>query len=314
MTDPDSADYTQIESLLNLYYDISPKLIVRMQYGNALCWKVEIEGEKLFFKKVRPDIISSEERFEEVIKVQNLLAHNDIPVVKPVPTKNGDLYFKDQESLYILYPFVSGITKSRQDLNDTNVTSLAKTLANIHLSGKGPVFQLSYQFKGWKSKNQFNDTAKSLIDLINQKEVKTELDEISIRYINAKSRIVNSMKLTFEELNLTNDHIIHGDYQENNVFFGEDDNVKWVIDLDTAQQSPRAREVARAIDMMCINRSDLTESGIRKARLFFKTYCEVYPMNSTELRIGFLAQFMKTSYSLFQFTEHYFNHGKNGEE
>lgn len=300
--------------LLNDNWGINPSKLIPIPMGNALCWRlVTSDNEELFFKQMREEVVPSEVRAGEIVEVQNYFASQGLPVVKPQATKNGSFYIHSNGAYFIVYPFVkSELKASRDDLTQANLDSMAEVLAKMHIAGaKKEAPKVGKVFKGWKSPDSFNETIAKLRQFLEQKSAAPsgldDRDLLVLRALDAKSRIINQNTVAYEDLGLKSDHLTHGDYQERNVFFGGDGNVEWLIDFDACEMAPRSREIARAIDLLCIDRKDLSEAGLAKAKRFFQKYNAINPISADEVYKGWFTSLMKTGMSLFGYTEYYFN-------
>lgn len=119
-------------------------------------------------------------------------------------------------------------------------------------------------------------------------------------------RLVAENNLRYEELNLQNEHIIHGDYHGQNIFYDENEEVKYVFDLEKTGVSPRALEIARSLDFMCFSNNYEKES-FEDADAFLSSYNEIYPIDKRELSCGIKAFYIRKARSLWIEREHYIN-------
>lgn len=304
----------KLKSIVEKNYDLKILTSKRLGAGNAETWRLETDNGSKFFKKFRGDIVTSDTRVDEVLRTMDLFRSKGIPVPSPFKTSEGESYLTFEGSRYILYPFVDGRHIPSKDLNVQNIESAAKVLAKIHLIGKGQFPELSYKFKSWKTKDDFNTRIEIIRQVINSKKELDQIDKKTLKDLDAKSLIVNSNQLSYEEMGLLSDHLVHGDYQEMNLFFDDNGTVKWVIDFDTSQLNTRSRELARAIQLLCFTNTGKSKEDIEKARIFFKSYNQVYPITSEELKKGFIVQFMKLAYSYWVYTEYYITGTQNAAE
>jgi Ser/Thr protein kinase RdoA (MazF antagonist) len=288
----------------------------QMDFGNALCWRFVADQTPYFLKQMRSEIVGTEERIREILDVQTYFSDQGLPVVRPVATTNGTFYINRPEGYYTLYPFVSHRLIPKNELSDKNITSLAQTLAAMHRAGAKGDMIISKVFKGWKEPHKFNETIARLRDTINERKlagISTSLDELVLQGLEIKEDIVNGIGRAYEDLGLNSDHLTHGDFHERNIFFDETDRVAAIIDFDTVEMAPRSREIARACDLLCLDKRNLIGLALEKARLFLRTYREEYPVSLEELKKGWRVHLMKTGMSLFGYIEYYYANGKNAE-
>ena len=305
--------------LLQENWGIIPTNIVAIPLGNALCWKVtRQDGQDLFFKQMRPEMVGSEERIEEILRVQEYFASKGLPVVKPSATRDGRLYVLDEGSFFIVYPFISSTQKTNPlELNQQNLDSLAQTLAKLHQVGDSkerPI--ISKVFGGWKSIDKFKSRIATVREEIEKRKANGQFTDFEInvlRGLEVKERMIGGATKRYEEFELESKTLTHGDYHERNVYFNENDEVEWLIDWDTCEMGPRSRELARAIDLLCIDRGDLSSDGLSKAKAFFQKYNSIYPITKDELYKGWYTHLMMTGMSLFGYTEYYLNNSQKAK-
>lgn len=308
-----SMEYKEASELLQQNWGINPTNMITIPLGNALCWKITTDkGEDLFFKQMRPEIVGSEVRIEEILEVQNYFASQGLPVVKPSATQSGNLYILNNGSFFIVYPFIQSKQKTHpSDLNQRNLDSLSETLAKLHHAGSKPEAPtISKIFGGWKSIDRFKSRIASVRDEIEKRKVRGQFTNFEIevlRGLEVKERMIVSADKDYEEFGLQSDTLTHGDYHERNVYFNENDDVEWIIDLDACEMAPRSRELARAIDLLCIDRSDLSIEGLARAKAFSQKYNSIFPISKEELYKGWYTQLMMTGMSLFGYTDYYLN-------
>lgn len=204
----------KILEMINTIYGIDAQDVQNIQEGNANCWKILTSQEPIFFKKFRGDIVQDESRIKEIIDVQQLFARNGVPVLLPLQTLEGKSYSSEQGGFYIAYPYARGEQKKKEKLDQTNIESAAHNLARMHLVGRNSHINLSYVFKGWKSKEEFQGKATKLEQFIKSKSKLEDVDEYALQQIDLKRQVINSLNNVYANLGLESDHITHGDYHE----------------------------------------------------------------------------------------------------
>jgi Ser/Thr protein kinase RdoA (MazF antagonist) len=312
MTDTERSTTSEIEYLSINVWGIIPREIKEVPVGNAKIFKITTQDDKIvIFKQMRSEMVGSKTRIEEILNTQEYFAKEGLLVVRPIQTKDGKFYFEQNGNFTTVYPFINSQQKThKSELDQTNLDSLAETLAKLHIAGaKTDAPRVNKVFEGWKSLDKFDANIEVVREEIEKRKRSgslNEIDNIILNALDTKQKMIHSIDLKYEDLGLKSNHLTHGDYQERNIFFDLKGNVEWIIDFDACEMAPRSRELARAIDLLCINRSDFTESGLENARRFYQKYNAIYPVTTDEFYKGYIANVMKTGVSLFYYKEYYF--------
>lgn len=250
---------------------------------------------------------SDEDKIAEIHRVKRLFAENGIPVILPLSNKKHSTHFRFESKYYALFPFVRGRRLSSRQLSIKALRSAGTMLANIHLISKNkPPIRLEDRFKSW-NKKEFLAKAKDILAIVERKRSKSSFDRLAIRTLKAKIALAEKNTVRFEDLNLKSDHVTHGDYHENNMFFDDNDNVAWVFDLEKTELAPRIVEVVRSAVFICFD-GKFTPKNFKKAAEYLRAYNKVYPLKQAEVRDGMRAFSLKHLHSLWVETEHYLKH------
>lgn len=259
------------------------------------------DGIKLFLKQYRFDNL---EKIKETHRAKFFFASGDIPVILPVQNNASDYIFEHAGKFYSLFPFVEGRIIQRAERSRKVFESAGRMLAKIHILSKQGYPDIIHDYaKGWKKKD-FLSEAEAIKQKIETASMKTDFDKLALGILQYKIKLVAENDLRYEELNLKNDHIIHGDYHGRNIFYDENDEVKYVFDIEKTQISPRVLEIARSMDFMCFSNNYEAEN-FEDANNYLVAYNEVYPINKDELVRGFRAYYIKKAHSLWIEREHY---------
>ena len=119
-----------------------------------------------------------------------------------------------------------------------------------------------------------------------------------------RKSLVASNTINWQDLDLKNDHLLHGDYYDQNVFFDERGYVSSVFDFEKTIYSPRSFELIRSM-MKNFFSNDFNVSNINKAKLYLHSYLNIYPASREELRTGFRLYYLRTIHSAWVQKEHY---------
>lgn len=262
------------------------------------------DGKKYFLKQYGFDDI---ERIDNIHKVEDIFFKKDIPIVMPYECKDGSKVFTFKEKYYTLYPFVYGRMLRRENLSNQAISSLGNILGRIHLVSKDGYPSTVFRSKKYWDMEEFVKEAERILLQIQNMKEKSDIDMKFAIYLEKKINMAKENDLRFENFNIKNDHLIHGDYHEKNVFFDNDvDEIKYVFDLDNTTIAPRSYELVRALDLTCLNLGYDDECR-SNAKVFLDSYRNVYDISKEELMDGFKVYFLKKVHSLWIATEHYVN-------
>lgn len=257
-------------------------------------------AKKYFLKKYRFD---DPNRIAEIHSVKKYFSAGGIPVILPLPLLDGKTFFEHDGGYYTVFPFVDGRHIERSKLSEAAIVSLGKMLGRIHLLGKQAKLPISNEFKIDTDENTFKKIDEILGKIVEIKNP-TEVDKVALDNVMMKKRLLLQNKVNLENSGLVSDHLIHGDYLDHNVFFDENDDVKWVFDFEKTSYSPRTYELFRSM-MYCILSADAQKGDLENARKYVSAYSSVYPISKEEIKKGLELYFSKSIHSFWVETEHY---------
>jgi Ser/Thr protein kinase RdoA (MazF antagonist) len=257
------------------------------------------EGE-YFLKKYR---FNDEGRIREIHSVKEYFNEGGISVIMPIKNNDNKAYFEIEGSFFAVFPFVSGIQPERGDLTKDMIISLGKTLGKIHLLGKSSSLKMDKLFKDWSKEKSLETASQIELKLKNIAE-KNEFDILTQKVVSFKKELIQASSIKFEDLGLKSDHLIHGDYLDQNVFFDEKGKVKYVFDFEKTGLEPRSQELFRSATYSFLN-TDFNDISVENIKLFVKSYLEVYPMSKEELENGLMAHYLKSIHSFWVEKEHH---------
>lgn len=270
---------------------------------------LENEDGKYFLKQYRFD---NAEKIEEIHAVKKYFASGGIPVILPFRIKDGKTFFSFGNKYYALFPFVSDIQLERGTLHQTAIISLGEMLGKIHLLGKDARLLVKDKFNPWSKEKTL-----AKIDQINfEISKKTELDDfdkLALKSIDKKRKLVEQSSISYEDLNLPSDHLIHGDFLDHNVFFGLDGKVSYVFDFEKTSYAPRAWEIFRSM-MYSFLSDDTSENSIQRAKLYIDSYRKVYSVSNDELSRGLKLYYLKSIHGVWSESEHYLNNNNRADK
>jgi Ser/Thr protein kinase RdoA (MazF antagonist) len=263
-------------------------------------YALSTEHGDYFLKKYR---FKNHDRIREIHSVKSYFNKGGIPVIMPIESVFKETFFEHNGSLFALFPFVSGLQPERGELSEKMIISLGQTLGHIHLLGKDNPIQMDDEFSGW-DKAEALQTAELIEEKINQIEEKSDFDKLAQEVVAFKKRLIQRNDINFPDLKLENDHLIHGDYLDQNVFFDEEDKIKYVFDFEKTKNEPRTQELFRSATYSFLN-TDFDDTSIKNIKLYVDSYLEIYPMGYEELRNGLIAHYVKSMHGFWVEKEHY---------
>lgn len=256
--------------------------------------------DKYFLKKYR---FENSNRIAEVHASKKYFANGGIPVILPLSTKDGNTFFDYEGSFYALFPFVDGRHFERGTLTEVAIISLGELLGKIHLLGKESKLIINDYFK-IENEEKTMKKIEDILQKISEIDSLSEFDKVALENVHMKKNLLLKNKMSFENLGLNNDHLIHGDYLDHNVFFGKHDKVEWVFDLEKAQYAPRTYEIFRSMVYGLLS-ANVTETDLSNARKYIDAYSSIYPISSDEIKRGLQLYFVKAIHGFWVEGEHY---------
>lgn len=263
---------------------------------------LETNQGKYFLKQYREEY--KEDGVKDIHKVVRLLFNKGIAAVKPIKNKNGDTHFIFNSHIYTLFPFLSALTVDRNNITKKSIKSLAKTLAEIHLqSSNGLPLKISSR-QGTIDRNIFLGAYPEIVKAIESKNKKDDFDELALKVLKLKKSIVDKSTKRTESSVAVNDHLLHGDYHEKNVFFDENGEVQYIFDWEKTKLGNRLHEVVRSMDFVCLD-GNYEGENIKRARLYIQTYKELYPFDKVDFLNSLENYYLKNAHSFWIEKTHY---------
>lgn len=182
---------------------------------------------------------------------------------------------------------------------------VGRLLGKIHQLGVQSDLSVRHSLK-LSSSDYFRKMAEQILELITVKIEKNEFDEVARELLMIQLQLVPLAEEIMTKVDLNSTCLIHGDYNGSNMFFDNDGRVSHVFDFEKTSHAPRAFELARTIDHMCLD-AEFGDSDFRIATDFMKGYQEAFPIKFEEFKSGFDIFYSKQILSLWVLTEHYLN-------
>lgn len=256
--------------------------------------------KKFFLKKYR---FNNSNRIAEIHASKKFFADGGVPIILPITLLDGKTFFEYDTAYYALFPFIEGRHLEKGDLSENAIISLGQMLGKIHLLGKESKIVIDDRFKI----DNEEKTSKKIDDIlakISEVSCPSDFDKVALENVQMKKELLLKNTVTSESLGLNCDHLIHGDYLDHNVFFGENDKVKWVFDLEKTNYSPRTYELFRSMIYGFLS-AGVIQVDLENAKKYIDAYSRVYPISKDEIKRGLQLYFVKTIHGFWVESEHY---------
>ncbi|WP_220196428.1 phosphotransferase enzyme family protein [Ktedonospora formicarum] len=202
-----------------------------------------------------------------------------LPVLSPLPLSNGESILEQEGHFYALFPIAPGQQIARGDLTLHEIMVMGRFLGELHQ------ILVNYSHERVPHRSFTIDRTKTpaTIDTI-EKVIRSqppgngEDSQALSRLAERRAWLATTPSVNLEDLSSLEQQVIHGDYQETNLFF-EDGQVSAVIDWDQSYVAPRAWEVVRTLHYVC----KLEKNA---CRTFLEAYRCILPLTSTELEVA----------------------------
>ncbi|MFA5127001.1 MAG: phosphotransferase [Patescibacteria group bacterium] len=295
----------KVIELIKLNYGLLPRLVKIIDGGYLGNNYFLTSGKGNFFLKgyCYQDI----SKVEEIQKIEFFLADGGIPVILPIKNNQGLYIFTVEGIHYSLFPYIEGRIVHRDDLTQKVFESAGKMLARIHLLSKNGIPDFVTEIISPYNKSIFSEELQLIEKKLEDKTQLDSFDQLAREAIYFKKNAVERNKIKYQDLNLPDSHLIHGDYHEANLFFDGNENVSHVFDLEKAKRAPRVYDIIRAMDSMCFF-THFENHNFENAKSFIQAYGSIYPLDQVEFETGIKYYYLKKIHSLLIEKEHYLKH------
>lgn len=293
----------ELKTELACRYGLADDVSLRRAEGGFIStnYVVEAAGRKFFLKCYAIGRLS---KVQDVHKAKAYFASKGLPVILPIPTIDGSTVMTIGDKHHALFPFIEGgIHFKRGEMPEAAIRSSAKLLAQLHRTGKECPFVVA-ETMSYKTKGEFVERADKLIALISAIKGPSVFDRLALESLLLKKSLVERDYKPLSEIESGEPILIHGDFQEANIFFDQEGSVLKVFDFDKACMSFGARELWRAVDFMFLN-GFFGKERLAQARLFISEYRKASGMDERELALGFQVYYQRVIQSLWIESSHY---------
>lgn len=177
------------------------------------------------------------------------VADAGFPAVRPVQTQSGEDFAAIEGQIWTLFPFAPGSQVDRTDMTPAQDRGMGRGLARLFAA-------LATCPRLGRDKRFDVDAETTLAEiarferLIRDIPVPHETDTWSLERLEGRRRWVEANGSDTSGLDDLPKQMIHGDYQEKNVFFDDSGEVVALIDWDNARWAPREWELVRTLNLV----------------------------------------------------------------
>jgi homoserine kinase type II len=219
---------------------------------------------------------------EPIEREHHLIAYassQGIPAIAPLALSTGETILERAGHYYALFPFAPGQHVRRGAITDGEIVGMGRCLAQIHLALQ------AYPHKCVAQRSLKIDRAEVLArldrleDIIRALPSQNESDKrILARLVGQRTWLLRSSFVDPTQLGELPYQVLHGDYQDANLFF-DGDAVCAVIDWDQSYTASRAWEVARTLHYVF-------RFEAAACKLFLQAYRALLPLSREELELS----------------------------
>lgn len=271
-----------MKNIINSNYAINTLTIEKIQKGNINNNSKIIAQEGVFFLKEFTQLDTG--KLNIILRIEDELKSKNINIISNIKNINNEGYFKHEDKLYVLYPFIGGRQVNRKDISLKEIKAMGNFIASFHKATKTSAFN-EIKSSMQTQNSEFLHANKSIYKIKEQIKllVNKNLPEVVIDLLLLKVELLSKIDLV-TELSLDSSVIIHGDYQEQNVFFnGTEDNLHiTVFDIEKTRRSSPSIEIARFILLVCFYKA-IDSTSLSKAKEFLNGYSQIDDIDYCEV-------------------------------
>ena len=236
-----------------------------------------------------------------VEREHEVIAHvcaQGLPAVAPIALPSGATILERNGRFYALFPRASGQQIARGQLTRADFTAMGAFLARVHAA--------LYSFPiGQANQRDFAIDRSATLAGIAQIEaavralpMPSEIDRWVLRQLaGRRAWIAQSPLDALPDMSTLEQQIIHGDYQETNLFL-QDNRVVAIIDWDQTYVASREWELARTLDLVCT-------FELEASRAFLDGYRADAPLDPAALDLAATAYGLMRAHDLWLYRATY---------
>lgn len=221
-----------------------------------------------------------------------------LPTLIPLRLPNGETILEHKGHFYAIFPFARGHQSARGHLTSREVSAMGSFLAQLHQT----LHDYPHERVHKRSLTVDRVATLTTMDTIEtairaQTSIKDEDQQSLSRLAERRAWLDTVQPVDEREFWSLEQQVIHGDYQETNLFF-DNDKVSAIIDWDQAFVAPREWEVIRTLHYAF----KLDEA---LCRTFLHAYRQILPLPSANLEIAAAFYSRIRDYDMWSYKEIY---------
>ncbi len=245
-------------------------------------------------------------RIEYEHELIQYVASQGLPALAPLPLAGStETIFSYHGHFYALFPFATGYQSRSERFTPAELTALGSFLAQLHLALHDYPQSRVYQRDLYVDSTKTLTKMQELETTIRTKPVLDSVDRAALRRLGQQRRCLEQSTVAHGSVDLSGleCQVIHGDYQEANLFFRSDPatqqtSISAIIDWDQAYYAPRAWEVIRTLHYAC----ELEPSF---CALVLSAYRNIQPLAQADLEQAAIAYSQLNMHSLWIYETYY---------
>jgi Ser/Thr protein kinase RdoA (MazF antagonist) len=223
-----------------------------------------------------------------------------LPAVAPLPLPSGATILERAGRFYALFPRAPGRQLARGQLTKGDFAAMGAFLARIHDVLRDFPLERAARRDFAIDRVVTLMRADEIADAIRARPSLDDVDRYVLDRLAARRAWIEQSPLdTLPDLSAIEQQVIHGDYQETNLFF-RDGCVVAIIDWDQTYPAPCAWEIVRALHLSC-------KFAVEPCRAFLAAYREQLPLDPDELDLVAQSYGLMRAHDLWLYRAIYFD-------
>jgi Ser/Thr protein kinase RdoA (MazF antagonist) len=231
--------------------------------------------------------------------IAHVCAHG-LPAVAPLPLPSGATILEQEGHFYALFPHAPGRQLARGQLTKGDFAAMGAFLARTHqaLRNVPPEHAVRRAFAIDRAATLL--LVDQIADAIRARPALDDVDQHILKRLAARRAWIEQSSLDrLPELSAIEQQVIHGDYQETNLFF-QDGHVVAIIDWDQTYLAPCAWEIVRALHLSC-------KFAVEPCRALIAAYREQLRLDPDELDLVARSYGLMRAHDLWLYRAIYFD-------
>jgi len=262
--------------LIGEAYGLANATMIRLEQGaqNA-SFRVE-SGDHTFYLKRYESRLYRPDQVRHSLEIQNAVSQLGLSVPMVVLNRHGDITTETEDGTYALSTFVAGGQYRRGQIPALAARSMGETLGKLHLALGRLAEPRPYVPPDPLATQRHLER---VLALALPWQARSVVDERSCRVLRHKLACLERYAPFAKDLPAMREQLVHGDYQETNLIFDDDERVAAVLDFDNLRFNPRAVEVTRTLSLCFLHEGIL----LPDADAFFTGYQQIMHVPESEV-------------------------------